>query len=358
MPNDKVKILMFLQAGVGGAERMTVLFGKTLPQSKFEVIFYPVVKGNLGKNNIVDFIPSECSVNMLHAKSSIHLCRAIVKTIAAEKPDYVFSSVLYLNDKILLFREWFPQTRFVIRCENYWYTFSANQQRLMRLLYGRADMILAQTKEMKDEFAAYTRIPSSKIKVLENPIDKDSIDALMCDSVNPYPDDGTKKYVAVGRFSHQKGFDLLVEAFAILLKKQGVANLYIVGTYEGSSRKTYEAVRELVKEYSIEDKVHFVGYQSNPYPYIRYADAFVLSSRWEGLPNVMLEAMYLGTPVAAFKCIPFVERTIRPGQNGYCADREDVQALAKAIYDAGQMGRCVSEYIGTTPEEISDIFTI
>lgn len=349
---------MFLQSGVAGAERMTILYGKVLPKQRYEVKFYPIVKKHAVKNSILDFIPQEYSVNMLYPKNSVHLCYMIYKVIGKEKPDYVFSSVLYLSDKILLFRHSFPETRFIIRCENYWYTFSAQQQRLIRLLYGRADLIVAQTREMKEELAENTKIPSSKVRVLENPIDKSVIDALVQQSANPYPDDGLLHYVAVGRFSYQKGFDLLVDAFAMLHKSNSKVSLYIVGAYDGTGHENYESVREKVAQYGIEDRVHFVGYQSNPYSYLRYADTFVLSSRWEGLPNVLVEAMYLGTPVAAFTCIPFVGRVIENGRNGYCAAKGNVHELADAMQNAGMMGRCTSSYSGVGVEEVEEIFAI
>ncbi len=354
--SERKKIVMFLQSGVAGAERMTVLYGRSLPVAQYEVKFFPVVKNDKTDNCITDFIPQGYEVELIDANNSIRLCAAIVRIIAKESPDYVFSSVLYLNDKILLFRRLFRKTRFVIRCENYWYTFTANQQKLIKLLYGRADTIIAQTKEMKEELVENTGIPSAKIKILENPIDRDAIDKCMENCATPYPDDGLKHFVAVGRFSHQKGFDLLVKAFHEMYQSNTRASLYIVGTFEGTAKPSYDIVTDLVKQYRLEDSVHFVGYQRNPYPYIRYADSFVLSSRWEGLPNVLIEALYLGTPVAAFACIPFVGRTIIDGENGYLAEAENVHQLAVAMHEAGKMGRCRTLYNGTTKEEIINIF--
>lgn len=346
-----------MQAGVAGAERMTVLYGKTLPRDCYEVKFYPVIKGTLGKNKISDFIPEGYAVNFIPPCNPLRLMAVIAKVISTEQPDYVFSSVLYLNDKILLLRKFFPKTKFIIRCENYWYTFSDKQHRLIKAIYPLADTIVAQTKEMKDELIENTKVPEDKILVLENPIDTATIDALMLDQHNPYPQDGVKHFVAVGRFSYQKGFDLLVKAYTKLLHEGCQGELYILGTYDGVYQSQYNEFCALAKDLGVSERVHCLGYNRNPYPYIRYADAFVLSSRWEGLPNVLIESLYLGTPVAAYTCIPFVGRVIKDGQNGYCADKEDVNSLANAMRAASEMGRCTSPYKGTSSEQIIALFS-
>ena len=104
------------------------------------------------------------------------------------------------------------------------------------------------------------------------------------------------------------------------------------------------------------EDVHCLGYKSNPYPYIKYADCFVLSSRWEGLPNVLIESLHLGTPVAAFKCVPVVERIVEQGINGFVATPENVDSLAGAMDKALLLGRISSSYSGASVEEFKKLF--
>ena len=106
----------------------------------------------------------------------------------------------------------------------------------------------------------------------------------------------------------------------------------------------------------MENYIHCVGFQTNPYSYIKYADCFVLSSRWEGLPNVLIEALYLGTPAAAFACIPIIERIVNDGINGYVVKAEDVNGLASAMLDAAKLGRVDFTYKGAGADDYVNLF--
>jgi len=318
-----------MQDAVGGAERMSVLFGKSLPREDFDVRF--CISENANKTSITDFIPEEYPVLRIPRSNALAMIWRISRIIRRERPHVVFSSVLYLNDKILPLRFLFPSIRFVIRCENYLYTFTKRQRFLVRWLYKLADEIIAQTQEMADELSGDAGIDKEKVHVVQNPIDTELIDKMVANGANPYPNDGKKHIVAVGRFSPQKGFDLLVKAFGLLRQERKDVDLYIVGNTEWGNGEHYGSLMKDVQEMGLVDDVHCVGYQQNPYVYIYHSDCFVLSSRWEGLPNVLLEAQYLGTPVAAFKCIPVVERMVNEGVSGFLAKKNDVESLANAI---------------------------
>ena len=86
------------------------------------------------------------------------------------------------------------------------------------------------------------------------------------------------------------------------------------------------------------------------------ADCYVLSSRNEGLPNVMIEALYLGTPVAAFKCIPVIERIISEGRSGFLASKENIEELGEAMLKACKLGRIQTSYAADTESVFLEIF--
>lgn len=338
----KKKVLIFLQGGVGGAERMSVLIGKSLDTEVFEVKFCAIDRN--GGVAICDFIPAGYHVEKIPTASPIRMMLQLFRCIRKEKPYAVFSSVMYLNTKILPFRLFFPETRFVVRCENYLYTFSKKQRVFIGLTYFLADTIIAQTKEMADELYRLKHIGKDKVVVIQNPVDAELIDRDVADCENPYPGNGYKHFVASGRFAYQKGFDLLFEAFTLLTKNGLKADLYIVGDSQYNGGKIYQQLMQRAAECGLADRLHCVGYQKKPYPYIRYADCFVLSSRWEGLPNVLIEALYLGTPVAAFRCIPVIERIVDEGKTGFLAEKENVEQLADAMTNALGLGRIESKY--------------
>lgn len=347
------KLLFFLQDGVGGAERVSVFIGKSLPKDNCNIVFVLVDRGSA--TSISDFIPDEFKVIRIPNNNPFKMMFQLVRIIYNEKPHVVFSSAMYFNTKILLWSWMFPNVRFVIRCENYLFSFNSMQQKMISITYCRADAIIAQTKEMKDELAHQLGIKETKIHVLQNPVDTEMIDRMLCNENNPYPEDGLKHYVASGRFAYQKGYDLLIKAFWNLVKIDKNVSIYIIGDIEYEEGKIYKEIQLLTQEYGIEQHVHFIGYLRNPYPFIRYADCFVLSSRWEGLPNVMIEALYLGTPVAAFKCIPIIERIVNEGENGYLADAENVCHLSESMHKAVSLGRIKSTYDSANSRDFESI---
>ena len=352
--NSKKKVIAFVQDGVGGAERMTVLIGKSLDPNEFEVGFCLIERAV--KSSIVDFIPQKIRTIKISNNGTFSLILKMAGVLAKEKPDFVFSSVFNLSNKLLLLKWVLPNAKFIIRCDNYMYTYSNMQRGVLKKTYPKADIIIAQTEEMGAELIEQARVKPEKVKVLHNPIDKALIDSKLKGATNPYPVNGKRHFVAVGRFNPQKGFDLLIEAFIKVVKERRDVDLHIVGDTSISGGKVAEAVRKRAIDEGINEMVHFYGYQDNPFPYLKYADCFVLSSRWEGLPNVLIEALYLGTPVAAFKCIPIIERIVNDGVDGKLAEKEDVESLSKAMVNAIKLGRITTKYSSAKLEDFINLF--
>ena len=348
------KVLFFIQDSVGGAERIAVLISKMLPSHLFDV-GYVIVPYSDVKNSIEDFLPEGARRINIGKVRPIKKMFRMFRVIWHEKPDIVFSSVFQLSNKILPYRFFFPRTKFVIRCENYLSTYSKLQKLEIFILYRLANKIIAQTQEMRDELVDQSKISRDKVKILENPIDKVVINKKIQDVSNPYSS-SKKHFVASGRFCFQKGFDYLVQAFANLKKKHRDVDLHILGATDGEYKEEFERVMQMAAEYDVLEDVHCLGYKSNPYPYIKYASCFVLSSRWEGLPNVLLESLYLGTPVAAFKCVPIVERIVESGVNGFLALPENTNSLAEAMEKALSIGRVHSSYAGASVESFQKLF--
>lgn len=352
------KILVFAQSDVGGAERMSVTITKSLDRDKFKVEYYLVGDFEDERAPLKQFIPDDLSVHCIGSCSSILLILKFFFILAKEKPDVVFASVLNINNKLLVLRKLFRHVKFVIRCDNYLYTYNDKQRRIILKTYPNADIIIAQTEEMKQELIDEMHISEDKVVALQNPVDTETINKKIQTGKIPYSDDGKVRYVASGRFAYQKGFDLLVEAFAIVKKQQPEAELYIVGRNDGGFEDYYNEVKQLIEKHGLQDSVKCVGFQNNPYVYIKYADCFVLSSRWEGLPNVMIESLYLGTPVAAFKCIPVIERIVTDGADGYLAEKENVESLAKAMMKASELGRVISVYKSASMDDFHHVLEI
>lgn len=350
----KKKVLIFLQSGVGGAERVSVTIGKNLDSGKFDVHFCLI--GNASDNlSIENFIPSGYSLIRLPRLNGLKLLLALMRVMKREKPDMVFSSIMFVNSKLLASSIFFPKIKFIVRNDNYLYTLKPSQKLLLRLFYRFADSIIAQTDEMAHELVEKLKLPSNKVFALQNPIDVTTIEDKK-NATCPFERDGKIIYVASGRCQPVKGFDILINAFEKILKKQSNAELHIVGKITENCEQHYKDLCKIALKLGISDHVFFDGFQQNPYVFVKNADCFVLSSRNEGLPNVLIESLYLGTPVAAAKCIPVISRIVRDGVDGFLAETENAESLSEAMLKASALGRISSDYQSAEMNEFQRLF--
>jgi glycosyltransferase involved in cell wall biosynthesis len=214
---------------------------------------------------------------------------------------------------------------------------------LVRWLYPRADHVVAVAEGIKQDLVRSFGIPSEKICVVHNPIDIQTVRAKATEPVaDPwFAARGHPVLVAVGRLVKLKGFEFLIRALPLL---GADVSLAIVG--DGPERKRLEAIAE---ECGVEERVHFLGLQSNPWQFMARADIFVLSSLTEGLPNAMGEAMALGLPIVATDCSPSLREYLGEEEAGLIVPPGDPSALAAAIHrlladeamrrELGQCGR-------------------
>jgi len=231
---------------------------------------------------------------------------------------------------------------------------------LYRTVLWRADGIISVSQGIAEELRAL--IPERahrKVAVVDNPVLDDSIFEMSLQPVqDPWLiDKSLPLIVASGRLSRQKGFDVLLEAFSIL-RKRLPSRLAILGDGELQDR-----LMEQIKSLSLEQEARIVGYVDNPYPYYRNADVFVLSSRWEGQPLVLIEVLALGTKIVATDCRTGPSEILRGGERGLLVPLEDAEALADGMYSAlssepGQRGSTVvSEYtVQTACEKYDELF--
>lgn len=349
----KKKVLMFLQSGVGGAERVTVTIGKNLDKAKYDVVFCLVGHGT---GDIENFIPKGYKIEYIKNKNPITLIWAYGKKILQAKPNVVFASVMNINTKLLLWKLLFQRIKFIVRSDNNFSGFSKIQQRLIQFTYRFANCVVAQTAEMANGLIKGAKLDESKCIVLANPIDESYIEEHLQNAASPYKNNGNIHFVASGRFAEAKGFDLLIKAFASVHKTNPETDLHILGRTGEPDNPVFQTVAQLIQEHSLSDCVVFTGQLKNPYPFIKFADCFVLSSRYEGFPNVLLESLYLLTPVAAFRCIPVIERVVHEGVNGYTADAENENDLATAMEKACKLGRISNNYKPATSVEFEHLF--
>ena len=197
-------------------------------------------------------------------------------------------------------------------------------------IYPRADFVVTMTEETRKKLVDNSALEPQRVGVLKNPV----VDERMLSSGSDVVDHAwygkeTPIIVGMGRLTHQKGFDILLQAFC-MVKKAGVdARLLILG--EGDDGLKLKALAESLL---ITDSVDFVGHKDNPFPYIANADIFVLSSRWEDPGHAIIEAAALGTPIVTTDCPHGPSELVSQGAGGWICRTGDPVDMASKIQQA------------------------
>lgn len=282
-------------------------------------------------------IPDGVQVVNLAARRTLLAVPALVRYLRNERPDIVIASEHYSGlPALYALRLARTGGRCVIRQDNTWGMDSRRFQGRHRLLtpfmvkrlFRRAEIVAVSEGVSRDLVAHFPRLVNN-VRVIYNPIVTDELmkrSQAVLD--HPWFEPGQPPViVAVGRLATAKGFDLLIDAFSRVAAVTS-ARLVILG--EGPERPALEA---RIREHGLQDKCQLVGYQPNSLAFIARARVFVLSSRFEGLPTVLIEALTTGTPVIATDCPSGPREILSDGKYGTLVPTEDIDALATAITD-------------------------
>jgi glycosyltransferase involved in cell wall biosynthesis len=315
--------------GAGGAERVITTVLRHLDRSNLECHLAALQGGT----EFLQDLPADVKIHKLDISRMRYLIRPVVRLAHRIKPQTIVSTVSYANVPLLLARPLLPRgTRVVIREATTPIAFLQHEAKnpalwkfLYRFVYPRADRIVCLSDAMRREFHEQFRIPAEKLVRIYNPVDEAGIRDCAAAAPSPYSSGGPH-IVAAGRLRREKGFDVLIEALSLVRREVPGAQVTILG--EGPEAP---ALKEQARRLDLESAVHFAGFQQNPFNYFAHADAFVLPSRLEGMPNALLEALALGTPVIATECVEAIHELGAIDDRIVTAKSEDPQALAEAI---------------------------
>ncbi|MBO1005301.1 glycosyltransferase [Pseudogracilibacillus auburnensis] len=293
----KVKILFIIPSlKGGGSERVISTLLKHFNRDHF-VLHLGL---NSSQGTYVSELPPDIVIHHFDVLRVRSVWLPIIKLVWKIKPHVILSTLGHLNILLLSIKWLMPKrTKIIVRESN---TVSEEikhrgspkmWQFLYRFLYKKANKIICQSNVMKQDLIDNFHIPSDKTAQIYNPVDVELIEKRSKESQSPFvtAENGVN-IVAIGRLAEQKGLFSLIKSFSLFVKRKPDAKLWILG--EGELEME---LKSLVSNLQLSPSIHFVGFQQNPYVWLKHADLFVLSSKYEGLPNVLLEAIACECPV-------------------------------------------------------------
>jgi glycosyltransferase involved in cell wall biosynthesis len=266
-------------------------------------------------------VPNELAGNPVRALfRNVRRIQLLRQMIRESAPDIVLSFLDFPNIITLLAtRGWHLPVIVSERANPAYDDLKGVWRVLRRRTYPRAAALVCQTRAMVDQLQKEVRIRGYAIP---NPVEPPPAGhAVPSESgVN------AQTIIAMGRLVPQKGFDLLLEAFARIAGRHPEWSIKVLG--KGPLKARLEAQADLL---GLKNRVSFVGSIADPFPMLRAAGMFVFSSRFEGFGNALVEAMACGLPVISFDCPAGPSDIIRHGVDGLLVPPENVSALANAM---------------------------
>jgi len=283
----------------GGAERVLITLMNNLDREKYDIHLVTLT----GDGTIRHWLESDITVHDLHKKAAPATIIALYKKLRHIRPDIVVATMVEANATVLCLRPLFPKTRFIVR-ESSLPTAMVESydmkgricKYIYKYLYPKADLVICPSKIIIEEFRDKIGIDISNQAVLYNPVNERRIHSTIGhfeDSIEDKQE--TLRFVCVGRLGYEKGYDRLIEHLQNFKPEHAKDwQLNIIG--KGTETK---ALGTLIRDKGLQNHVHLVGYFNTPWQYMAEADCLLLPSRWEGMPNVVLEALACGTHVIA-----------------------------------------------------------
>lgn len=309
----------------GGAERVSVSLANELAARGHRVDLVIASEGGAYRSHVAS------SVNVVEFAVP-RVSRALgplVQYMRASRPAVLLAVMTHCN-AIAVIAKWlaFSRTRVIVSEHN---STAVNTPTLpsrlvRRYLYLGAHAVVAVSKGIRGELLAESRVLSRRVVTIYNPLDTVQIQRLSLEPLeHPWVGSNVPFAVAVGSLTPQKDFATLLRALSGVNRSRDL-RLVILG--EGPLLGTLQTE---AAELGIASKVEFLGFQPNPFAWMKHSDVFVLSSRWEGLPGVLLEALACGVKIVSTDCETGPREILESGTWGRLVPPGDADSLASAL---------------------------
>lgn len=316
----------------GGAERVAVNLVQGITERGVPV---DVVLAS-AEGDLLSQLPSSVRVVDCRARRVLASLGPLARYLRRERPRVLISSMNHAN----LVSLWAAglsgrRTPVLVTVHNTLSTSTTHQGRvarnlwpvLLRRFYPRAAGIVAVSRGAADDLVRETGIPAERVRVIYNPVITPGLLAMAGQTPDHpwFGPDRPPVVLAVGRLTRQKDFPTLLRAFAEV-RRQRLTRLIILG--EGEDRPS---LLQLAAELGVSEDVALPGFRDNAPAFMARSALFVLSSAWEGLPTVLIEALAAGTRVVATDCPSGPREILRDGRLGALVPVGDAGALARAM---------------------------
>jgi glycosyltransferase involved in cell wall biosynthesis len=321
--NGRATILLVIpHLGGGGAERVFTLLAGGLNPERFDVHLALVTQRDAAGYAL----PAWVTVHGIGARRVRWGWWGLLRLVWRLRPRVILSGMAHLNMLLLVLRPLFPRkTRLLVRQNGC--VLAGDPISAYRKLYPRADAVVCQTAAMAAELGRLAGV-SRNLRVLPNPVDLEGVRAAALSGPSLWRGAGPH-LLAVGRLAPEKGFDLLLQAFAKVRERFPSADLTIVG--DGREKRTLEMLAWLL---GVREGVRLAGQVEQPAAWFKGATAFVLSSRNEALPNAVLEAAAAGLPIVATAASEGLLDLMRGDPGVWLAKEASADGIAEALGEA------------------------
>src|SRR3989344_5122232 len=307
-----------------------------IDQSKYAVSFVGL---KIEESFTQEIAKDICVVNL----SNLYVPTALFKLIVyfrKERPDIFVAAFPHINVLAMMAKVLSGvKAKVILTDHNHFFGLASNARslyrrffgmfilpHLMRIFYPLSNVVICASEGVAESILDVVNIPD-KVKVIYYPVAVDKIQDWSKESVDHpwFLDSKIPVVLAAGRLINQKDFPTLLYAFKLVIGVKP-ARLVILG--DGKDRKKLE---KLIQKLGISENVALLGFQKNPFKYMKNASVFVLSSMHEGFGNVLVEAMACGTPVISTDCKSGPGEIIENGKSGILVPVGDYKSLSKAI---------------------------
>ncbi|WP_342822153.1 glycosyltransferase [Candidatus Lucifugimonas marina] len=286
--------------------------------------------------NLIESARQHATVTNLPASRARYAIRPLARYLAKNQPDIIISNQRFANVTAAIAHFLVRSSAQLVFCERVDPRFEPREildrlglagRAIQRWAYRRARSVIANSGGTKEGLTATMGISEDLVRVIYNPALAPEVPIKAREPVDHpwFGDDEPPVIVSVGRLSEQKDFATMIRAFSVLNKKTS-ARLFIIG--EGPDKEDLVA---LADELEISSEIQFHNFTDNPYKYMARASVFALSSRWEGAPNVLIEALTLGVPVVSTDCRSGPNEILLDGEGGLLVPIAEPESMATSI---------------------------